>query len=159
MKDICKAIYRTAVKVMSVSRKVDCISVLIFMTNFPVYYILISNLTSLLSASLAMIIYHLSKCQQYTVQIGSDPMSLWGQCLEEPFSQPFNFSSGFQPSCENCSLQITDKTTESLHSMNDIWRIASSGNQEGHKQILDVVAIQQKQILLQLEQLYCSFQN
>lgn len=43
--------------------------------------------------------------------------------------------------------------------MNDIWRIASSGNQEGHKQILDVVAIQQKQILLQLEQLYCSFQN
>lgn len=61
MKDICKAIYRTAVKVMSVSRKVDCISVLIFMTNFPVYYIFISNLTSLLSPLLAMIIYHLSK--------------------------------------------------------------------------------------------------
>lgn len=44
-------------------------------------------------------------------------MSLWGQCLEEPFSQPFNFSSGFQPSCENFWLQITDITTESLHSI------------------------------------------
>lgn len=63
MKDICEAIYRTAVKAMSVSREVDCISVFIFMSTFPVNYVFISNITSLLSALLAMIIYHLSKCQ------------------------------------------------------------------------------------------------
>lgn len=133
MKDICEAIYRTAVKAMSVSREVDCISVFIFMSTFPANYVFISNITSLLSALLAMIIYHLSKCQWYTVQIGSDLMSLWGQCLEERFSQPFNFSSGFQPSCENCWLWIMDKTAESLCSINDTWGISSSGNQECHK--------------------------